>query len=60
MTSQALSDLFDEYAVVSTEVEHGRLAGDAPQVRDLADRMAAALATASRTAPIPTPVPEPV
>lgn len=42
-TTGDLSDLFEEFAVLSLEVEHGRLAEDAPQVRALADRMAAAM-----------------
>lgn len=50
MTSQTLRDLMEEYAVVSTEVEAGRLASDAPRVRALADRMAAAM---TETTPLP-------
>lgn len=36
-------DLLAEYAVLSMAIEEGRLTEDAPEVRDLLDRMQASL-----------------
>lgn len=45
MDAQAIDDLFAEYAVLSTEVEQGRIADDAPKIVALLARMSAALGT---------------
>lgn len=46
MNEQIIADLLHEFAVLSQDVEHGRLADDAPQVRALTDRMTAAMEAA--------------
>lgn len=54
MDTQVIDDLFQEYALVSTEVEQGRLAFDAPQVLALAARMSEAMVATSPNLQRPT------
>lgn len=56
MDIQVINDLFRDYALVSMEIEHGRLAADAPQVLALSARMAEAVTAAGprvRDQPVP-------